>query len=66
MQLLCYYMVAMPISFGTTFGLNWGLHGLWSGVAIALGLVSLIEGIFLQRTNWLSAVQDAIQRNSLA
>lgn len=65
-QLLCYYMVAMPISFGTTFGLNWGLHGLWSGVAIALGLVSLIEGIFLQRTNWLSAVQDAIQRNSLA
>ncbi|KAK5689969.1 hypothetical protein LTS12_028834, partial [Elasticomyces elasticus] len=51
-QLICYYTIAMPISFGTTFGLNWGLHGLWTGVAIALGLVSLIEGVFLRRTNW--------------
>lgn len=37
-QLFCYYVVAMPISFGTAFGLHWGLHGLWSGVAIALAL----------------------------
>lgn len=65
-QLFCYYAVAMPISFGTTFGLDWGLYGLWSGVAIALGLVSLIEGIFLRRTDWRKAVVDAIQRNDMA
>lgn len=65
-QLFCYYAIAMPISFGTTFGLNWGLYGLWTGVAIALGLVSLIEGVFLRQTNWGRAVEDALQRNSLA
>ncbi|KUJ06494.1 MATE transporter [Mollisia scopiformis] len=37
-NLFCYYVIAMPISFGTAFGLNWGLYGLWSGVALALGL----------------------------
>jgi len=37
-QLFCYYAVAMPISFGTAFGLKWGLYGLWMGVAVALGL----------------------------
>lgn len=37
-QLFCYYAVAMPISFGTAFGLHWGLYGLWIGVAVALGL----------------------------
>lgn len=37
-QLFCYYVVGMPISMGTAFGLNWGLYGLWSGVAMALGL----------------------------
>jgi MATE family multidrug resistance protein len=37
-NLFCYYVVAMPISFGTAFGLNWNLEGLWTGVAIALGL----------------------------
>ncbi|TPR02316.1 putative integral membrane protein [Aspergillus niger] len=51
-QLFCYYAIAMPISFGTTFGLNWGLFGLWSGVALALLLVSVIEAFFLTQTNW--------------
>ena len=37
-QLFCYYGIAMPISFGTAFGLGWKLQGLWSGVAIALSL----------------------------
>ena len=37
-QIFCYYAVAMPISMGTVFGLNWGLYGLWSGLALALGL----------------------------
>lgn len=37
-QLFCYYVVAMPISMGTAFGLDWRLYGLWSGVAVALAL----------------------------
>jgi MATE family multidrug resistance protein len=37
-NLFCYYVIAMPISFGMAFGAGWELKGLWSGVAIALGL----------------------------
>lgn len=37
-QLFSYYVVAMPISFGTAFGLGWHLYGLWTGVAIALAM----------------------------
>jgi hypothetical protein len=43
-NLFCYYVVAMPISFGTAFGLGWQLEGLWSGVALALGL--WVHGIY--------------------
>ncbi|KAK2763305.1 hypothetical protein FQN54_009941 [Arachnomyces sp. PD_36] len=64
-QLFCYYAVAMPISMGTTFGLGWGLFGLWSGVAIALGLVAVIEGVFLVRTDWAKAVREATARNAM-
>lgn len=28
-----YYLFAMPLAFGTAFGLGWGLPGLWIGVA---------------------------------
>ncbi|KAE8375028.1 mate-domain-containing protein [Aspergillus bertholletiae] len=65
-QLFCYYAIAMPISFGTTFGLGWDLLGLWSGVALALLLVSVIEVIFLIQTDWDRSVQDALQRNAMA
>ena len=62
-QLVCYYLVAMPISFGTAFGAGWKLFGLWAGVAIALGLVGLFEGIFIYRTDWEKSVEEARARN---
>ncbi len=65
-QLFCYYGVAIPISFGTAFGLHWGMFGLWSGVAIALGLVAGIEALFLYLTSWERSVEDAKRRNALA
>ena len=64
--LFCYYVVAMPISMGTAFGLGWKLIGLWAGVAIALGLVAFIEGVFLWRTDWQRSVEDAKKRNERA
>lgn len=63
-QLFCYYVVAMPISMGTAFGLGWKLEGLWIGVAIALGLVAVIEAIFLSRTSWERSVEEARNRNA--
>ncbi|KAL8930956.1 MAG: hypothetical protein Q9208_000057 [Pyrenodesmia sp. 3 TL-2023] len=65
-QLFCYYVVAMPLSFGTAFGLGWELYGLWTGVAVALGLVAAIEGGFLWRARWEKSVEDAERRNAAA
>lgn len=62
-QVFCYYGVAMPISMGTAFGLEWRLEGLWAGVAIALGLVTIIEGLFLWGANWERSVDEARNRN---
>ncbi len=35
-NLVCYYLVALPISFGLGFGLDWKLSGLWIGVTFGL------------------------------
>ncbi|KAJ5783231.1 Multi antimicrobial extrusion protein [Penicillium paradoxum] len=64
-QLFCYYVVALPLSIGTAFGLNWGVMGLWTGVAPGLCLVSLIEAIFISRANWNRSVEEALERNEL-
>ncbi|QDS73318.1 hypothetical protein FKW77_006303 [Venturia effusa] len=62
-NLFAYYAIAMPISFGTGFGLGWELQGLWLGPAIALFLVFIIEGWFIKRADWNAAVEDARVRN---
>lgn len=35
-NLAAYYLVALPISFGTGFGLDLKLTGLWTGVTVGL------------------------------
>ncbi|KAF2459062.1 multidrug and toxin extrusion protein [Lineolata rhizophorae] len=64
-NLFAYYVIAIPISFGTGFGLHWGLYGLWAGPAVALGIVASVEGIFIYRVSWERAVAEAQTRNSM-
>ncbi|KAJ5256803.1 hypothetical protein N7478_012907 [Penicillium angulare] len=64
-QLFFYYAIAMPISMGTTFSLNWGVMGLWTGVALALLLVSATEAIFISLISWERSVEEALERNEL-
>jgi len=65
-NLFAYYAVAMPISFGTAFGLGWDLHGLWGGPALALAIVAGVEGWFIWRTSFEDAVEAARVRNTMA
>jgi len=37
-NLFSYYLVALPVSFATGWGLGWRLEGLWFGVTIGLAV----------------------------
>ncbi|KXX77941.1 Ethionine resistance-conferring protein 1 [Madurella mycetomatis] len=63
-NLVCYYLVALPISFGLAFGLGWELTGLWVGVTFGLLLVSLVEYWFTWRVDWHQAAKEAEHRNA--
>ncbi|KAF1817431.1 MATE efflux family protein subfamily [Eremomyces bilateralis CBS 781.70] len=63
-NLVAYYVIAIPISFGLGFGFSLGLPGLWIGPAIALAVVAIVEGIFLYCSNWQRSVDDAKRRNA--
>ncbi|KAK8011373.1 mate efflux family protein [Apiospora arundinis] len=65
-NLLSYYLVALPISFGLAFGLNWRLEGLWIGVTIGLIIVATVEYLYIGRSNWEQSVREAEDRNASA
>ncbi|TIC98771.1 putative transporter [Colletotrichum higginsianum] len=58
-----YYLIAIPLSFGTAFGLGWKLKGLWLGVTVGLALVATIEYSFVYFTDWHKAAREAHARN---
>ncbi|KAK2624056.1 hypothetical protein QTJ16_006690 [Diplocarpon rosae] len=64
-NLVAYYLIALPISFSTAFVLDWKIYGLWTGMATGLCLVSTIEFWWLNRSNWDHAVDKATLRNDL-
>ncbi|KFA73493.1 hypothetical protein S40288_05797 [Stachybotrys chartarum IBT 40288] len=62
---VCYYAIAMPISFTTAFRLQWNLIGLWSGIAVALFCNSIIVWIYLAyKASWEDAVNAARSRHT--
>ncbi|KAK5165178.1 uncharacterized protein LTR77_009276 [Saxophila tyrrhenica] len=63
-SLVAFYVVALPISFGTGFGLGWELYGLWAGPAIGLCVQAGSEGLFIWRTSWRKASEEAAARNA--
>jgi len=42
----------MPISITTAFTFKWELLGLWTGVAVALVFVAVVETAIIMRTDW--------------
>jgi MATE family multidrug resistance protein len=46
------------------FALHFDLLGLWAGPAVGLGIVSLLEGIYIWRTSFEKASEEAARRNA--
>ncbi|ATY65309.1 MATE efflux family [Cordyceps militaris] len=63
-NLIAYYLVSLPLSIGLAFGLGWRLEGLWIGVTAGLLIVTVIEYLYLWKTDWSSAVDEAANRNA--
>ncbi|KAK4494724.1 hypothetical protein PRZ48_014080 [Zasmidium cellare] len=64
-NLFAYYVIALPISFGLGFGLHWDLIGLWAGPALGLAIVAGFEIVYIYRTSYEKASEEAAKRNVL-
>ncbi|KAI8083240.1 mate-domain-containing protein [Gilbertella persicaria] len=61
-NLIAYYVIALPIGFYLTFRALWALTGLWTGLSIALFLVAAGEVMFLYKVDWFLEMKKAQQR----
>ncbi|KAJ4225482.1 hypothetical protein NW759_005176 [Fusarium solani] len=63
-NLIAYYVLSLPCSLTLAFGLGWKLDGLWAGVTVGTFSVAAIEYIYLMKTDWHKAAEEAALRNA--
>lgn len=59
LNLIFYYVFAIPLSFVLAFGYNWGLKGLWVGLVLGLSCVAILQFYFVVTTKWRKLIRDA-------
>ncbi len=55
-----YYAIALPLAAALAFHYHYGLVGLWTGLALGLFIVSLIQVILIARTDWREESRKAL------
>lgn len=60
-----YYVIGIPFGLYTAFSLGWQLYGLWSGLTIALIIVSIVEIAVIVRIDWQKQTKEAADRLAL-
>ncbi|KAG7855076.1 hypothetical protein KL919_004843 [Ogataea angusta] len=61
LNLVSYYVFALPIAFACGFHLHMGLIGLWIGMMCALCFVSLAECYYVLTTDWDTLIKRSIE-----
>ena len=61
LNLTCYYVIALPVSYYCGFHLKLGLPGLWLGMVVALGTISIGAVIAVLTTNWRALIQKSVE-----
>lgn len=61
-NLVAYYMIALPIGFYLTFHAKWALVGLWTGLTVALFVVATGEIGFIWTIDWTMEGKKAQER----
>ncbi|KAI8146084.1 mate-domain-containing protein [Fennellomyces sp. T-0311] len=61
-NLVSYYILALPLGIYLAFQHHLGLAGLWVGQCVALFLVGGVEWLIILRTNWNKEVEKCFER----
>lgn len=63
LNLICYYLIAIPISMYLGFKCNLKVQGLWIGLGIGVFCLAVSEFIMILRSDWNSILKNAVERS---
>lgn len=65
LNLLCYYIIAIPLALYLGFNCNLKVTGLWIGLGIGVFCLSISEFVMISRSDWDSIIENANDRSRI-
>lgn len=65
LNIIAYYVIALPLSFWLGFGLDMKVRGLWIGLGCGVFFLALAELYFIVKSPWVSIFEEAQRRNAM-
>lgn len=66
LQTSIFAIVALPLQFGLSFGLDWTVWGLWIGALSGFCCILVAQWLYLSQINWARCVREASMDFSVA
>jgi MATE family multidrug resistance protein len=66
LNLVTYYLIAVPLALYLAFVKEMGLRGLWTGLGFGVMLLAMAESFFVANADWSVVLDEAIYRNEVS
>lgn len=63
LNMISYYVIALPIGYGLAFKLEYGLFGLWTGLILGVLFLAITEFICMCRSDWPRILEESYGRH---
>ncbi|KAM9932084.1 hypothetical protein OXX80_008272 [Metschnikowia pulcherrima] len=62
-NLVCYYIIALPLAYVLAFPMNFGLIGLWAGLIVGVAALAIAELVCVYKSKWPQIISDSESRH---
>ncbi|KAK6461337.1 mate-domain-containing protein [Scheffersomyces coipomensis] len=63
LNLISYYLIALPLCFTLAFALKFGLAGLWYGLIAGVAFLAIAEFYVIYKSNWPRIIEESKERH---
>lgn len=63
LNMVSYYVIALPIGYILAYPLNFGAEGLWVGLILGVAFLAISEAILIYRSDWDSIILESLTRH---
>jgi MATE family multidrug resistance protein len=65
LNIICYYVIALPLALYLAFRRDFRLEGLWTGLGVGIFVLAVSETYAVMKVDWATVLRESNERNTM-